>query len=206
MKRLIIAAAMTAMMAASPVWANATTAADQANAVARQESTDAVQIAQQGQMALRDIQLARLALFHGHPDKAVILTNQAASLLADDSTDWNKFVRTDKKATLVNDKYVAIDATMSISEDYIASPEKQAAIKRANTKMAHGDKKGAMDELRLAGIGVTENLCLMPLKQTQKIVAKAQGLLKDQKYYEANLALKGAEDGVVIDSSSMFDN
>ncbi|HCB0645694.1 TPA: YfdX family protein, partial [Klebsiella variicola subsp. variicola] len=108
---------------------------------------------------MRNIQSARLALFLGHPDKAEALTKNASALLADDSVDWGNFVRSDKKTNLIDDKYVAIDASMGISEDYVASPEKQEAIKRANQKMAKGDKKGAVEELRLAGIGVMENVC-----------------------------------------------
>lgn len=40
----------------------------------------------------------------------------------------------------------------------------------------------------------------MPLNQTRKAVASAQKLLSSGKYYEANLVLKGAEEGIVIDS------
>ena len=57
----------------------------------------------------------------------------------------------------------------------------------------------------MAGVGVTETQYLMPLKQTQQAVKKAQQLLKEGKYYEANLALKGAEEGIITDSVSLVD-
>jgi hypothetical protein len=38
------------------------------------------------------------------------------------------------------------------------------------------------------------------VKTTEENVEKAIGLLKNHKYYEANLALKAAEDGAVIDT------
>ena len=65
---------------------------------------------------------------------------------------------------------------------------------------------GAMEELRLAGVGVMENQYLMPLKQTRNALADAQKLLDKKQYYEANLALKGAEDGIIVDSEALFVN
>ncbi|KNC08611.1 hypothetical protein AC791_07800 [Klebsiella sp. RIT-PI-d] len=208
MKRFAMATVFAAMIAAAPALATAATTTTATSDAASQETALQVraadQIAVQGQNALHDIQLARVALFQGHPDKAELLTNHAATLLADDSVDWSKYFRTDKKASLKDDNYVAIDAAMGISEDFVASPEKQDAIKRANKKLESGDKKGAVEELRLAGIGVMENVCLMPLKQTRNAVAQAQKLMSEHKYYEANLALKGAEDAVIIDSAALF--
>ncbi|HCQ8411080.1 YfdX family protein [Klebsiella variicola] len=207
MKRLALATFLAAMVAATPALATAAPATtDSAPHATTQQIKEADQIAVQGLNAMRNIQLARLALFQGHPDKAEALTKNASALLADDSVDWDKFVRSDKKTNLIDDKYVAIDASMGISEDYVASPEKQEAIKRANQKMAKGDKKGAVEELRLAGIGVMENVCLMPLNQTRNAVTKAQKLMAEHQYYEANQALKGAEEGVIMDSSAIFAN
>lgn len=104
---------------------------------------------------------------------------------------------------MIADRYVVINATVALSEDYVATPEKESAIKSANEKLAKGDQKGAIDTLRLAGIGVIENQYLMPLNQTRKAVAQAQKLLKAGKYYEANLVLKGAEEGIVVDSEML---
>ncbi|HAI1492918.1 TPA: YfdX family protein, partial [Escherichia coli] len=47
---------------------------------------------------------------------------------------------------------------------------------------------------------------LMPLKQTRNALADAQKLLDKKQYYEANLALKGAEDGIIVDSEALFVN
>ena len=46
----------------------------------------------------------------------------------------------------------------------------------------------------------------MPLKQTIAKVEKASEMLDDGKYYEANLALKGAEDGMITDTETIIDN
>ncbi|MGL4270646.1 MAG: YfdX family protein, partial [Plesiomonas sp.] len=109
-----------------------------------------------------------------------------------------------KTAPLAGDNYVIINASMSVAEDFIPTPAKQKAISQANEKIKAGDRHGALETLRLAGIGIVENQALMPLKQTQQNVAKALELMKHSKYYEANLALKAAEDGIIIDSESVI--
>ena len=197
MKKVILASLLATMMSTSPVWAtDSATAAPAAPAAAattqvQKEAADVLQVAVQGANAMRDIQFARLALFHGQPDSA-----------ADDAS-WAKFVKTDAKAKMIADRYVIINASIALSEDYVATPEKESAIQSANEKLAKGDQKGAIDTLRLAGIGVIENQYLMPLNQTRKAVAQAQELLKAGKYYEANLVLKGAEEGIVVDSEML---
>ena len=205
MKKIILAGLLATMMGSAPVMASATTttAAETATANVQKEAADIMQVAVKGANAMRDIQLARLALFHGQPDSAKKLTNDAASLLAGDSSDWAKFVKAAPKAKMIDDQYVIINATIALSEDYIATPEKESAIKTANGKMAKGDWKGAVDTLQLAGISVLQTQYLMPLNQTRKAVASAQKLLSSGKYYEANLVLKGAEEGIVIDSEML---
>ena len=204
MKKVILASLLATMMSTSPVWATDSATAAPAAAATTQvlkEAADVLQVAVQGANAMRDIQFARLALFHGQPDSAKKLTDDAAALLAADDASWAKFVKTDAKAKMIADRYVIINASIALSED--ATPEKESAIQSANEKLAKGDQKGAIDTLRLAGIGVIENQYLMPLNQTRKAVAQAQELLKAGKYYEANLVLKGAEEGIVVDSEML---
>jgi len=204
MKRILTATALAVVMAATPALASTPAPAVAGNTSVHQQVAQASQIAEQGFYGVRNIQLSRLALFQGQPENAIKLVDEAAKLLADDSTDWKKFVKQGKKASLKNDQYVVINASLNVSENYIATPEKQAAIKSANEKFDKGDKKGALEALHLADIGVVENFYLLPLKQTQKLVADAQKLLAEKKYYEANLVLKSAEDSVIVDSSAVI--
>lgn len=209
MKKIILASLVATMMCSAPVWASTSATPEQtaaATAKIQKEAADTIQIAVQGTNAMRDIQFARLALFHGQPDYAKKLTADAATLLASDSSDWSKFVKTAPKAKMIDDQYVIIDSKVALSEDYIATPEKEKAIKAANEKMAKGDQKGAVDTLRLAGIGVMQTQYLMPLNSTRKAVADAQKLLASGKYYEANLVLKGAEDSIVVDTEMLVAN
>ena len=81
----------------------------------------------------------------------------------------------------------------------------EKAIQKANAHLSNGDKKGAIETLRLAGIDVAETQLLMPLKQTIAKVDKAREMLDDGKCYEANLAPKGAEDGIITDTETIID-
>ncbi|KID01909.2 YfdX family protein [Hafnia alvei] len=210
MKRILTATALSLAMMSTFTWAadGATTAPAatttvSANVLTAQQAKEVAKVAQQGFNAMRDVQYARVSLFRGYPDVAQKLADQAQTLLSDDSTNWKDFIKADKKTPLTGDNYVVINASISLAEDFVATPEKQKAIDSANAKFKKGDHKGAMEELRLAGVGVTETQYLMPLKQTQRAVKKAQQLLKEGKYYEANLALKGAEEGIITDSVSL---
>ncbi|MGL6116241.1 YfdX family protein [Plesiomonas sp.] len=175
-----------------------------APAVSQQQQKDALQVAQQGFSAMMNVQRARAALFNGQPAEAQKLVLKAKTELANDSIDWTKFIKIGKTAPLAGDNYVIVNASMSVAEDFVPTPIKQKAISTANEKIKAGDRKGALDTLRLAGIGIVENQALMPLKQTQQHVNKAIELMKEGQYYEANLALKGAEDGIIIDSESLI--
>lgn len=71
-------------------------------------------------------------------------------------------------------------------------------MKKANRKLQGGDKKGALETLKLANIFVVENQMLLPLKQTRNNIKKAISLFDEGKYYQANLSLMAAENGVIM--------
>ncbi len=122
------------MMSTSPVWATDSATAAPAAAATTQvqkEAADVLQVAVQGANAMRDIQFARLALFHGQPDSAKT-TDDAAALLAADDASWAKFVKTDAKAKMIADRYVIINASIALSEDY--GPRRKRALSNPPTK------------------------------------------------------------------------
>ncbi|KKJ19092.1 hypothetical protein T637_24375 [Enterobacter hormaechei subsp. hoffmannii] len=206
MKRSVLATVFIILVAATPVLASAALSTDTPPKETALQIKEANNISEQGSEAMRNVQLARLALFQGNIDKAEVLIKSASSLLANDSIIQKKFILDQKKTNLVNDQYVVIDASIGIAEDYVASPEKKEAIKIANQKFGNGDKQGAIEQLRLAGINVMENLSLMPLYQTRIAVSQAEKLMVEHHYYEANLALKGAEDGIIVETTTIFTN
>lgn len=207
MKRALKVATLSLAILSAHAWSAETTTTAPAGSPAKELSAKQDQrlfnISRQGYEAMYDVQRARLALFSGYPDEAKKFVDHALTLLSADEGDWKAFLKADKLSPHDVYDYVVIDAGIDVAEDYVATPEKQQAIGKANEKLGKGDHKGAVEELRLAGVGVTETQILMPLKHTLQSVQKAQSLLKSGKYYEANLALKGAEDGIVSDTETI---
>ncbi|EDQ3858071.1 YfdX family protein [Salmonella enterica subsp. diarizonae] len=160
-------------------------------------------ISGQAWQAMRDVGMSRFELFNGQPQKAEKLASQAEQLLNDDSTDWSRYVKSDKTAPEKGDKYIRINSSITVSENYLPARTENDAITRANQKMKAGDKKGAIDALKLAGVSVIENQELIPLQQTRKDVNTALSLMSEGKYYQASLMLKSAQDSVIVDSQSV---
>ena len=196
-----IALSLTSAVAmASATSENTSSTKNEAQTVLSERSLKAEQ---RGMEIMDDMQYARLALFSGDTGAADKLINRAEDLLKSEDKTWETVVRKDKKTPQEGDVYIIINSSLMLSEDFTVTSEKQKAIDEANKKLDKGDKKGAIDVLHLAGIDISETQWLMPLKQTQKKVNSAQKLMREGKYYEANLALKGAEDGVITDTVSL---
>ncbi|EAA4046246.1 YfdX family protein [Salmonella enterica subsp. enterica serovar Bareilly] len=206
MKKSILAMALTTVLGVSGAAFADTGAAPQttgSSPLTASQWRTVDKIAKIGNEAMQDVQLARVSLFNGDTKSAKKLLSDAQQKINDDKTDWTKFIKKDKKTPVDGDNYIVINASMSISEDYQASDEKTKAIKNANEKLKKGDKKGAIETLKLAGITVVENEVLMPLKQTRTDIQKAIALFDDGKYYQANLMLLSAEEGVILDSETI---
>lgn len=167
------------------------------NVMAATNMTDNVtlnndKISGQAWQAMRDIGMSRFELFNGRTQKAEQLAAQAEKLLNDDSTDWNLYVKSDKKAPVEGDRYIRINSSITVAEDYLHAGQKNDAINKANQKMKEGDKKGTIEALKLAGVSMIENQELIPLQQTRKDVTTALSLMNEGKYYQAGLILKSA--------------
>ena len=99
---------------------------------------------------------------------------------------------------------IPIDGGIAIADTFVPSAEKKEHIEKANEHLKSGHSKEAIEELRLGEIDVVSTRVLLPLEATKKRLADAEKLASDHKYYEANLALKAAEDGVVYDSVDLL--
>jgi hypothetical protein len=95
--------------------------------------------------------------------------------------------------------WLPVDGQMVLDENYVASPLKATAMADANTSLKQGNRKGAMDKLKLAGINVDFTMAIVPLAMTASDIDKAATLIGDGKYYEANSTLLHAENGVRFD-------
>lgn len=184
---------------------------------------DVGKLSADGAKGFRDVHLARVAIFDANPAQAKTLVGQAQAALAKAKTDESVFskaeadlkqpagtaapaqdtAKTDLKQPVA---WLPVDGQLLLDEDYVATPQKAAAVTDANKNLEKGDRKGAVEKLKLAGINVNFTMAVVPLAKTTSDVDQAAKLLDQGKYYEANAILKQAEDGVrfdVIDASSL---
>jgi hypothetical protein len=173
-------------------------------------------VSTEGFMAMRDIRLARVAIFSGHINAATSFVEAARQNLAKAGKEAGKATLTLKvkerpgakgekqKSTEVGD-LISIDAATMLTEDFAVTPEKKETVAKANEHLKKGDVGKAVATLKAADIGVSVVHTLIPVKATQEHVDKAIGLLKAHKYYEANLALKAAEDGEIVDAAIAYE-
>ena len=182
---------------------------------------DFTKLSKDGGTAFRDIALARLAIYNAEPKLARELVEKAQASLVRAKADDTAFMKAEgdlmaapakpgedakvapaaaaKPADSKPVAWLPVDGKMVLSEDFVASPQKTAAIKAANEHLAKGDQKAALEKLKLEGIGVSVTTAVLPLESTTAGVQKAASLIGEGKYYEANATLKGVEDGLRFD-------
>ena len=81
-----------------------------------------------------------------------------------------------------------------VDEDYTADSAKSAAVADANKSLKNGDRKGAMEKLKLAHLSIDVTLGVIPMKSTMASVQEASGFIDDSEYNEASQVLKQAQD------------
>ncbi len=157
-----------------------------------------IQTSEETFAALREVQSARLAIFNAKPKIAVKIIVSARDHLQNAMKDAkNIAVKTGKSKS---DLYVPFDVSMSLAEGYKEMKNKSEKIKKANKYIEKGKEKKAIEVLKLANVDVTITAALIPIKAANNHVSDALKLLKEKKYYEANLALKALSDSVIVES------
>jgi hypothetical protein len=172
-------------------------------AEAPQAEHGVVKLSDEGLHALRAIYAARLAIFEGLPKEAEKLLARAKTELEAAAKTAEHLAFKSKKAN--TGTLIPIDAQLSLADDFVFSPEKAAQIAKVNEHLKKGENKQAVEVLRDAGVYLNLTAVLLPLEPTASDVEKAAKLIAEDKFYEANLALKAAEDGVIVDSQSFLE-
>ena len=218
----VVALASALMVLAQAPTANAADKAPAAkvpvkNGLAR----DLTKVSHDGFNAIRAIHGARVAIFNGETklvdemlEKAKTdldaATKDAATYAADLKTEdhgkkGEKKSSNDKSDKADKSDLIAINADIAIADTFVPSPEKKTHIEKANKHLKSGNSKDAIEELQLGEIDIICTVMLLPLEATKKRVADAEAFAKDHKYYEANLALKAAEDSIIMDTIDLIE-
>lgn len=200
-----LAATATAVLAASVIAPAmvfaAPTAANQTDAKAT--TNPSLQVSENGFNVMRDIRAARIAIFDGNTDLAEKLVTQAKTDLSTARADIAALVK--KGSDKAPGNWIAIDGQLLVSDDFVATPEKAASIKKSNDAIKKGDAKTAVETLKDAAVDVGFTRVLMPISQTAAHIKTALSEMSDQRYYQANLALKAAEDSLNVDTVMLYD-
>jgi hypothetical protein len=175
---------------------------------------DMGKLSKDGYKAMRDVSLARLAIFNGEPAEAKTYTNEAETALEKAKTDETAFTKAESDlkapsgmvqrgsgatASTTPTIWIPVDGSLTLGEDYIETPEKSAGVAKANEMLKKGEHKKAMETLKLANIDVSFVMEVAPLDKTTSGIKEAAKLIEAGKYYEANQTLKSVEDGVRFD-------
>ncbi|WP_051439820.1 YfdX family protein [Methylobacterium sp. 10] len=190
---------------------------------------DVGKLSKDGARAFRDLHLARIAIFDADPTLAKDLISKAQALLVKSKTDEAVYTKAEadlrgpakpsdtrkvtgaakaadagksmdeEKATAQPTVWLPIDGQLTLGEDFVATPTKAAAVATANKSLEKGDRKAAVDQLKLAGVDVSSVLAVAPLNQTTTDVDQAASLIGQGKYDEGNALLEKVEDSVRFD-------
>jgi hypothetical protein len=177
-------------------------------------SHDLTKVSNDGYSAIRAIHAARIAIFNGETKLGDEMLDKAKKDLDEATKDAHTFAMDAKAANhgksgddkSASDKMdlIPIDGDIAIADTFVPSTEKKQHIEKANEHLKSGHSKEALEELRLGEVDVVYTRVLLPLAATKKRVADAEKLANEHKFYEANLALKAAEDGIVIDTVDLL--
>ena len=202
--------------AALSVGASAGIANAESPASAAQKTTaehDFARLSKDGARGFEELRLARIAIFNADPLTAQSWVDAATTAFERAKTDETVYMKAEselsvvpklQKALTTNDKdaqkdaqpstkkiaWLPVDTQMILGEDFTATPEKKAALEAANKSLAKGDKKEALEKLKLAEVDVSSIVALVPLDQTISDVKAADSLMAQRKYYEASVLLK----------------
>jgi hypothetical protein len=99
--------------------------------------------------------------------------------------------------------WLPVDGAITINEDYTANPAKTAAVADANKSLKSGDRKGAIEKLKLSDMSIDVTMAVLPLEQTITSVRQATDLINSGKYYEASQVLRQAQDNQRFDGTSI---
>jgi hypothetical protein len=190
--------------------AAASTSAPAAKSDASSDALSIMRYSQDGSRAIRQIGLARVAIFNGDPKLASDLIAKAKASVAKAEQEAPTFMVkvsdvangkvVDTKSETAKAQMVPVDGDLVLAEDFVPTPEKRARIDKANEHFRNGRAKEALEELRLGDISVMYNRAWMPLASATKRLDQATKFMDDHKYYEANLALKAIGDSITMDS------
>lgn len=162
-----------------------------------------LQLSQDGFNVMRDVRAARIAIFNGDTEAATKFVDLAKADLQKSQKDESLIEHRGDAAP--GTTWVPIDGELIVSDNFVVTPEKAKHIAAGNQKIKEGKANEALEQLKLADIAVGFTRVLMPLAETKLHVDVAADMIQSDDFYEANMALKAAEDGLNFETVGLID-
>lgn len=167
---------------------------------------DLIQVSDDAFSTMRNVGSARLAIFNGRPEQAQTFVDAAVTRSEASIKDAQKYAldaRDSKSDSASEDLYVPFDANLTVSETFALSEQNKEHVAKANEHLRKGEKKEALEDLKLGDVDTIVAAKLVPMKYAKEHIDEAAKLMGEGKYYEANLALKAVEDAVVVETFTL---
>jgi len=220
-KKAFIAALMaTTLLTAGGVWAAGSQTPNQTMKETPADK-DFGKLSHEGARAFQDLTLARVAIFDGRVEAAKKFVSEADRDFGKAKTDDAVFTKAEADLKSAHSQsyqaagtgrsasstdamkkpiaWLPVNGAITINEDYTADTTKTAAVADANKSLKSGDRKGAMEKLKLAGMDVDITLAVVPVEQTIRDVHQAAELINDGKYYEGSQLLRQVQESERFD-------
>lgn len=192
-------AALTSSVYAADEQRAGTNASSTAPTMSEAAENDLIRVSEDARTSMRDVHGARLAIFNGEPDEALTYVDAAVSRIDAAVNDADRYAL-DSKAPKSDDSYVPFSASLTVLNTFEPTPEKAKHIANANAHLHKGNKREAIEALKLADVDVAIATSMVPVNFAKQQIDQAAQYVADQKYYEANLALKAVDDSVFIET------
>ncbi|MEC3862857.1 YfdX family protein [Mesobacterium sp. TK19101] len=153
--------------------------------------------------AVVNARAARLALFDNNIDEAKARLTKATEEFNVAEKGLNDLTIGDTEMPDNAARYLPFDMSMVLSDNFVPSEDATQALNQAGDQIKQGNTDQALETLRLASVDVNVSAALLPVADTSDQLEKAQTLMDQGKYFEANLQLKKIEDSVIIRSFSI---
>jgi hypothetical protein len=164
--------------------------------------SDLIQVSDDAFTTMRNVGAARLAIFNGRPEQAQTFVDAAVTRSEASIKDAEKYILDTHESTS-DDLYVPFDANLTVSETFSLNEQNKEHLAKANEHLRNGQKKEALEDLKLGDMDTIVAAKLVPMKYAKEHIDEAAKLMGEGKYYEANLALKAVEDAVVVETFAL---
>jgi TolA-binding protein len=206
---LLVALSVPASLAVRAEPQLSTDAVVKAAGVIGKPSAEKLKLSQEGHDVYRAVRGARVAIFNSDINTAIKLVETAQSDMKTMSAQAPKYATeidtVSEGPKVETTHWIAVDGTVSVSDDFVATPEKATHLQNANAHLKDGKHAEAMEQLKLADVDVGFTRLMLPMEATDGNLNTTADMLKAGKYYEANVALKAIEDSMRTDTVSVFE-